>query len=72
MVFAYVYQFGLGARTCIGKNVSMLEMSKLIPQLVRQFDFELEKPDTPWKTANYWFVKQFDFNVRVKERGEKA
>jgi hypothetical protein len=48
----------------------MLEMSKLIPQLVRRFDFEPEKPDTPWKTANYWFVKQLDFNVRVKERGE--
>jgi len=64
--------FGLGARTCIGKNVSMLEMSKLIPQLVRRFSFELERKDKPWKTANYWFVKQLDFMVRVKERSEKA
>jgi cytochrome P450 len=66
------FQFGLGARTCIGKNVSMLEMSKLIPQLVRRFDFELENREKPWTTANYWFVKQGDFNMRVKARNEKA
>jgi len=50
----------------------MLEMSKLIPQLVRRFSFELERKDKPWKTANYWFVKQLDFMVRVKEQSEKA
>lgn len=50
----------------------MLEMSKLIPQLVRRFDFEIESQDQPWKTTNYWFVKQVDFNVRVKARSEKA
>ncbi|KAJ5182091.1 hypothetical protein N7449_012238 [Penicillium cf. viridicatum] len=30
--------FGAGSRTCIGKNISMLEMSKLLPQIVRNFD----------------------------------
>jgi hypothetical protein len=50
----------------------MLEISKLVPQLVRQFEFEIESPEKPWKTANYWFVKQTDFNVRVKARGGKA
>lgn len=35
----------MGSRTCIGKNISLLEMTKLIPQLVRNFDFELEEPD---------------------------
>ena len=27
----YFLAFGLGSRTCLGKNLSMLEMSKLIP-----------------------------------------
>ncbi|KAL2841039.1 hypothetical protein BJY01DRAFT_249748 [Aspergillus pseudoustus] len=29
---------GLGARTCIGKNISLLEISKLLPQLLQPFD----------------------------------
>ena len=32
----------MGSRTCIGKYVSILEMSKLIPELVRRFDFTLD------------------------------
>lgn len=43
-------------------------MSKLIPQLVRKFDFELEHPEKEWDTINYWFVKPLDFRVTVKER----
>jgi len=33
--------FGSGARTCLGKNISLLEMSKLVPQLLRHFHVEL-------------------------------
>jgi hypothetical protein len=43
-------------------------MSKLIPQLVRKFDFELENPNKEWETENFWFVKPVDFRVRVKPR----
>ncbi|KAF5562345.1 hypothetical protein FNAPI_3241 [Fusarium napiforme] len=32
--------FGHGSRTCIGKNISLMEMGKLIPQLFRHFDIE--------------------------------
>ncbi|CAI4218950.1 unnamed protein product [Parascedosporium putredinis] len=35
--------FGQGSRTCIGKNISLMEISKVIPQIVRQFDLV---PDT--------------------------
>jgi len=62
--------FGVGSRTCIGKNISLLEMSKLIPVLVRDFEFEfsqnLEKAD--WMTKARWFVKPMDFQVTVKRR----
>lgn len=37
-------KFGAGARTCIGKNISLLELSKAIPQLVRNFEFKLVSP----------------------------
>jgi hypothetical protein len=29
--------FGMGARTCIGKNISLLEIYKLVPSFLRRF-----------------------------------
>lgn len=63
---AYYMPFGLGSRTCLGRHISELEMSKLIPRLVRDFEFELEKPAKTWQTENYWFVKPTDFRVKVR------
>ncbi|RSL82330.1 hypothetical protein CEP51_005253 [Fusarium floridanum] len=37
-------QFGQGSRTCIGKNISIMELSKVLPEIIRHFDFV---PDTP-------------------------
>jgi cytochrome P450 len=35
---ATMFQFGAGARTCIGKNVSLLEVYKLVPSFLRRFE----------------------------------
>ncbi|KAK6831801.1 hypothetical protein RU639_002886 [Aspergillus parasiticus] len=60
--------FGAGVRTCIGKNLSMLEMSKVIPELYRQFEFELSESKEAWSTWNDWFVKpKFKCYVRLRE-----
>lgn len=37
----HMFQFGMGARTCIGKNISLLEMYKLVPSLLRRFEVRL-------------------------------
>jgi len=58
-------QFGAGSRTCIGKNISLLEMSKLIPQLYRHFDFELVAPMAERVIDSGWFVKQ-QFTCKIK------
>lgn len=66
--------FGAGARTCIGKNVSLLEINKLIPELVRRYEFDLvSPPDLAWqgqkpelKTMNNWFVKHKDIKVKIR------
>ncbi|KAM5353625.1 hypothetical protein ACJ41O_000275 [Fusarium nematophilum] len=70
MMNRYYMPFGLGSRTCIGRHVSMLEMSKLIPRIVRDFDFGLDASlqSEDWHTQNYWFVKPLDFKVRVEMR----
>lgn len=65
-------QFGLGSRTCLGRHISFLEMSKLIPKIVREFDFELEYPDRAWTTNNAWFVIPSDFMVKIKVRDQQG
>ncbi|KAJ5672137.1 cytochrome P450 [Penicillium longicatenatum] len=43
------------ARICIGKNISLLEISEVILQLYQKFDFHFVYPEQPWHTS--WFVK---------------
>lgn len=59
--------FGAGTRTCIGKNISLLEISKVIPQLLRRYDFELARPGQPIDSLNYWFVKQRNLLARIRQ-----
>ncbi|KAI9692727.1 MAG: hypothetical protein M1820_009432 [Bogoriella megaspora] len=65
---ATMFQFGAGSRTCLGKNVSMLEIYKLVPSFLRRFEIFLEHPERDWKTHNGWFVRQLDFNTKFKSR----
>lgn len=37
-----------------------------MPRLLREFDFELEKPDRDWECENFWFVIPKGLSVRVK------
>ncbi|KAI0550397.1 cytochrome P450 [Xylaria curta] len=66
--------FGVGSRTCMGRHISTLEISKLIPRIVREFDFELTNGSAEdlWTTKNYWFVKPQGFNVKVTCREPKS
>ena len=64
----FLFTFGAGSRTCIGKNISYLEMYKLVPAILRVFELEFEDPNTPWTLHNAWFVKQENFKVRFKTR----
>ncbi|KAK6224869.1 cytochrome P450 [Colletotrichum tabaci] len=62
--------FGLGTRTCIGRHISMLEIAKLVPRIVRDFDLELrDGAGRPWETENMTFVKPHGFMVAVAARG---
>ncbi|KAL8727455.1 MAG: hypothetical protein Q9166_006043 [cf. Caloplaca sp. 2 TL-2023] len=61
-------QFGMGARTCIGKNISLLEIYKLVPSFLRRFDVFLAHPNQEWKLHNAWFVRQLNFNTIFQPR----
>ncbi|KAM0493214.1 hypothetical protein ACHAP8_009395 [Fusarium lateritium] len=60
--------FGMGARTCIGRHISMLEISKLIPRLIRDFDFTFPNGVQNFETNNRWFVKPRGFKVQIQAR----
>ncbi|KAK4935613.1 hypothetical protein LTR10_023374 [Elasticomyces elasticus] len=65
---SFLFSFGAGARTCVGKNISYLEMYKLVPAILRTFEVHLAYPDEEWATENIWFVKQSHFDVRLTTR----
>ncbi|KAI0112420.1 cytochrome P450 [Nemania sp. FL0031] len=64
----HMFQFGMGARTCIGKNISLLEMYKLVPSLLRRFEIRFKDPSQQWKTVNAWFIKQQNFMTLFERR----
>lgn len=66
----YYLPFGAGARTCIGKHISSLEMVKLIPELVRRYEFKCLSGEL--KTVNRWFVKPQKVLFSVRRRGLRS
>ncbi|KAM0717345.1 hypothetical protein Q7P37_007197 [Cladosporium fusiforme] len=62
------FAFGAGARMCLGRNISWMEMSKLIPTLFLHYDLELVEPEKEWETHCWWFVMQKGLNVRLTPR----
>ena len=60
--------FGAGNRTCVGKNISLMEMQKVVPQLLRYFEFRLVDQGREWVTLNRWFNTQKGLEVYVRSR----
>jgi hypothetical protein len=55
------FAFGMGSRTCLGRNITFLEIGKPVPELVRGGD--PLQGNKVWKTMNKWFVKPYSFDV---------
>lgn len=63
-----MFQFGMGSRTCIGRNISLLEIYKVVPSLLRRFEIRFKDPSQEWKLVNAWFVKQNNFQAMFERR----
>lgn len=40
---AVQFTFGIGPRVCLGKDVAILESHKLLPEIIRRFDFDIKQ-----------------------------
>ncbi|KAM3414755.1 hypothetical protein BST61_g9908 [Cercospora zeina] len=66
------FPFGLGSRTCIGRNIATLVILKALPMLVERFDVEL-KGDVKEKglpVENIFLIRATEFPAVVGVRGE--
>ncbi|OQV09709.1 hypothetical protein CLAIMM_13801 [Cladophialophora immunda] len=64
------FVFGIGPRICLGKDVAIIELHKLLPEIIRRFDIELV---TPGRFVVAGGVAYFnDFNVKLMAREETA
>lgn len=58
--------FGQGPRICIGRQITNIEMYKLLPTILRDFKFDLLVEE--WKVSTTWFHNQRDVLCRVSKR----
>lgn len=72
------FPFGGGSRACIGKNLALLEMSRVMPMIVDSFDVvvldaegRLSHAEEP-VVHNNWFMKMPEFYARVVDRRSKV
>ncbi|KAL2830469.1 hypothetical protein BDW59DRAFT_170061 [Aspergillus cavernicola] len=61
-------QFGAGSRTCIGKNISLMEIYKLVPSFLRRFEVQLAYPEQEWELWNAWFANDYTGPVKTRSR----
>ncbi|KAG9519726.1 cytochrome P450, partial [Aureobasidium melanogenum] len=64
----YNLVFGGGTRTCIGKNISLSEIHKVVPLIIQRYDIKLKYPERLWVTKNAWFNKQEGLDVLIQRR----
>ncbi|KAK4041617.1 cytochrome P450 [Parachaetomium inaequale] len=63
----YMFQFGGGSHLCIGRNLALLEINKVVPRLLRDYRFELAHPGRPLKANASFFVVQSGLEVYIRK-----
>ncbi|KAI1075116.1 cytochrome P450 [Whalleya microplaca] len=62
-----LFTFGHGPRSCIGKNISILEMWKVVFELYRNFEVDLVS-EGEWKVTGHWFTPQSNARMVFKPK----
>jgi cytochrome P450 len=64
----HILAFGAGKRTCLGRNIAMLELTKLTPALLMRYEMSLKEPEKEWRIINSWVVRQEGLDVLLRKR----
>ncbi|KAH8879036.1 cytochrome P450 [Thozetella sp. PMI_491] len=59
--------FGGGRWMCAGKSVAVMELNKVFFELLREFDFQLVNPVSPWAEQSYLINCHRDMFVKIAE-----
>ncbi|KAK3387936.1 pisatin demethylase [Podospora didyma] len=59
--------FGFGRWRCLGRNIAVSELTKVISELLRTFDFSVVNPMNPFKTRNAGIHLQSDMWMRAEK-----
>lgn len=63
------FAFGGGPRVCLGKNIALLEISKVVPELFRRYEVTLVDPQR-YSLHPGWLVLQRGLDVTLKKRDQ--
>ncbi|KAK4941939.1 hypothetical protein LTR10_018269 [Elasticomyces elasticus] len=63
-----MFQFGGGSHVCIGRHLALLEMNKVLPQLLRRYEIQLVNPGKPLEHHSSFFVVQWGLLAYLKLR----
>ncbi|KAJ5371830.1 Cytochrome P450 E-class group I [Penicillium concentricum] len=64
----HLVTFGYGARSCLGKNIALVEINLYIVQLLRHFKLEIANPSQPWTVHTCWSSSQRDMFMKITKR----
>ncbi|KAM5353477.1 hypothetical protein ACJ41O_000127 [Fusarium nematophilum] len=64
----YNVTFGYGSRTCIGRNLALVEIFKFIADFVRRYDAKFTNERKPFTIKSQWFSVQKDMYLNLKMR----
>ncbi|KAM7193310.1 putative cytochrome P450 pisatin demethylase-like [Rhypophila sp. PSN 637] len=60
--------FGGGSRICLGRNLSQMEVYKVVATLIASFDIRLEDQGEEWWTCSRWFYRNRGVVCRLEPR----
>ncbi|KAJ5481664.1 hypothetical protein N7475_000476 [Penicillium sp. IBT 31633x] len=60
-MYGLLMTFGRGSRSCVGKNIALVEVHKEGAQFFRHFDAEIVNKEKPSVAKSQWFAIQKEF-----------
>ncbi|KAK2593010.1 hypothetical protein QQS21_009300 [Conoideocrella luteorostrata] len=59
--------FGYGSTKCLGTMMAMMEITKVIFELLRNFEISIANPHKPWDSQCFGIFVQRNFKVRLRQ-----